>query len=220
MDDTLIATAGWAGHERRMGQRRIAATFPAEDERRSSGERRASIDISRPVDPGLALDDRDRTLGGVGGEHEAIPSLAAIGGHPIHPMLVPLPIGAFALTVLSDAAFAATGDRFFVRASRALTAVGIASGLAAAAAGALDFVGRKRVRDHPAAWLHAGGNVAAVGLSAISLATRLRNERAIPPGAVALSAGVGTILLITGWLGGELAYRHRVGVTRDPGGWR
>jgi uncharacterized membrane protein len=230
MDESLIATPGWAGHERRTAERRVSATFPA-DERRTRGERRSNIALTQPAEPTLGLHG-SQAIHDEGGmrpetweasrsgpsEHDAIPSVATIGGHPIHPILVPLPIGALALTVVSDLAFARTRDRFFARASRALTAAGIATGLGAAAFGALDFLGRDRVRDHPEAWIHAGGNVAAVGLSALSLVLRMRDRDAAPPAAMALSGVVGTLLLVTGWLGGELSYRHRVGVTRDPGG--
>ena len=219
MDESLIATPGWAGHERRLGERRVEPGVPT-DERRTGRDRRTPIAISPPLDPTLALGGPPAAGQADKGfrrwaEHDAIPSVAALAGHPVHPMLVPIPIGAFVLTVASDAAYAATHDRFFARASRALTAAGIAGGLAAAVFGAADFVGRPRVRDHASAWLHAGGNVAAVGLSAASLLARARARDRVPAAGVALSVTVGTLLLATGWLGGELSYRHRIGVTTD-----
>ena len=162
---------------------------------------------------------RDARAGAGAEEHDAIPSLAAIAGHPIHPMLVPIPIGALALTVATDVAGLLAPDRFWSRAARLLTTVGVVSGLTAGVVGAVDVAGRPRIRDHREAWLHAGGNVAALGLSAASLAFRRDQARPVPM-AVALSATAGAILLVTGWLGGELSYRHRVGVTADRGGHR
>jgi uncharacterized membrane protein len=128
----------------------------------------------------------------VGPRTAPVPSVAAINGHPIHPMLVPLPIGAFTFALVSDVAYAATGDRFFARASQALLGAGIVTGLAAGAVGALDFVGRERVREHSESWAHAGGNVAAVALSAVNLAIR-RGD----PGRGALPTGM-VLSAITG----------------------
>jgi uncharacterized membrane protein len=148
--------------------------------------------------------------------HGAIPSIAAIAGHPLHPAIVPLPIGSFVGALACDVAFAATGDRFFARASRLLTGGALVTGLAAGALGALDFVGRPAIRSHPAAWVHAGGNVVALGLGLASLAARgMRGDdrRGIVPAGLALNAAAGGVLLVTAWLGGELAFRHRVGVT-------
>jgi len=223
MDDLTMATEPWTGTERRVIERRMGGYDFRGAERRIGIDRRSSIALSTSSDPTLALSDTD-TLGARdvthprdGHEHDAIPSVAALGGHPLHPLLVPLPIGAFVLTLAADAAYAVTHDRFFARASTALTAVGIGSGLLAASAGAADFLGRERIRDHRAAWLHAAGNVSAVGLSAASLALRLRQPEKVPPAAMVASAAVGGLLLVTGWLGGELAYRHRIGVTKDHG---
>ncbi len=145
-----------------------------------------------------------------------IPSVAAIAGHPLHPMVVPLPIGAFTFALASDVAYAATGDRFWARASTVLIGTGIATGALAGALGATDFAGREQIRDKGEAWFHAGGNVAALGLSAVSLALRRRDPaNAIVPVGLALSLLTGGVLLATGWLGGELSYRHRIGVTAD-----
>lgn len=153
--------------------------------------------------------------------HDAIESLAAVAGHPLHPALVPLPIGAFVGALASDLAYAATGDAFFARASRLLTGAAVVTGLASGALGAIDFLGRSRVRSHTAAWVHAGGNLAALGIGAASLALRARStadEKAqVLPAGLALSVAAGAVLLVTGWLGGELSYRHRIGVMAEEG---
>ncbi len=145
-----------------------------------------------------------------------IPSLAAIAGHPIHPMLVPLPIGALSFALVSDVAYAATRDPFWARASTALLAAGIVTGAAAGAVGSIDFTGRSQIRDHGESWIHAGGNIAALALSAVNLAIRRSDAgRGALPTGIVLSAITGGILAVTGWMGGELSYRHRVGVTAD-----
>jgi uncharacterized membrane protein len=167
-----------------------------------------------PADPRSFVGPEDTPSRGL--RNPPVPSLAAIAGHPIHPMLVPLPIGALSLALASDVAYAATGDRFFARASTFLLGAGIATGALAGAVGSVDFTGRERIREHPESWLHAGGNVAALALSAVNLAIRRGDEgKAVLPAGLALSALTGTMLLVTGWLGGELSYRHRIGVTQD-----
>jgi len=147
---------------------------------------------------------------------EPVPSVAAIGGHPLHPSVVPLPIGAFVGVFASDLAYAATGDRFFARSSRLLLGAGIGTGLLAAGLGAMDFLGRERIREHGSAWIHAGGNVAAIGLAAVNLMLRRQDETGsvVPKGLLLSSVLVGA-LSVTAWLGGELTYRHRIGVTQS-----
>lgn len=144
---------------------------------------------------------------------EGVPSTAAIAGHPLHPMLVPVPIGLFVAALASDLAYAASRDRVWARASRALTVGGVASGLLSAAFGLTDFVTRQQIRDLPIAWLHAGGNVLVVTIGMASIAARARDpERAVLPVGLALSTLSGGLLLLTGWLGGELVFRHRIGL--------
>jgi uncharacterized membrane protein len=167
-----------------------------------------------PADPRSFVGPEDTPSRGL--RRPPVPSAAAIAGHPIHPMLVPLPIGALSLALASDVAYAATGDRFWARASSALLGAGIVTGALAGAVGSVDFLSRERVREHGESWLHAGGNVAALALTAVNLGMRQAGgERRIVPAGLALSALTGTLLLFTGWLGGELSYRHRVGVTAE-----
>jgi uncharacterized membrane protein len=167
-----------------------------------------------PTDPGSWVGPEDTPRIGV--RKAPIPSVAAIGGHPIHPMLVPLPIGAFSLALVADMAYARTGDPFWAQTSRFLLVAGLGSGALAAVMGATDFAGREAIRRRPEAWVHAGGNVAAMGLSLVNLLVRgADGRRGIVPAGLALSLLTGSMLLLTGWLGGELSYRHRVGVTPD-----
>jgi uncharacterized membrane protein len=142
-----------------------------------------------------------------------VQAVAAVDGHPLHPVLVPLPIGAFVGAFAADVAYLRTRDRFWARGARVLTAAGLGTGLLAGSLGAIDFTGRRPIRRHPAAWVHAAGNLTVLGLALGSLALRGRDEKdAVRRGGLAISASIATILLATGWLGGELAYRERIGV--------
>ncbi|MGH2381271.1 MAG: DUF2231 domain-containing protein [Candidatus Limnocylindria bacterium] len=63
---------------------------------------------------------------------------------------------------------------------------------------------------------HAVGNSVVLASSAVSLVLRLRGPRGrVPAAAMALTAGAAGILAVTGWLGGELAFRERIGVIPD-----
>jgi uncharacterized membrane protein len=145
---------------------------------------------------------------------DPVQAVAAVDGHPLHPVVVPLPIGSFVGAFLSDVAYARTHDPFWARSARILTGAGIATGLLAGSLGALDFTGRREVRSHRAAWAHAGGNLSVLALSTISELARRRSDGRVPGTAMALSAASAMILLVTGWLGGELSYRDRIGVIR------
>jgi uncharacterized membrane protein len=149
-------------------------------------------------------------------ESGAVPSKAAIAGHPIHPMLIPIPIGALTLALLSDLVHWGTGGFFWAHASMWLIGVGVVSGAVAAIAGAVDFFGIARVRRYRAAWIHAIGNWVAIALALINLLLRIGDPvaAALPAGLI-LSALTFALLGVTGWYGGELSYRHRIGVMKQ-----
>jgi uncharacterized membrane protein len=131
-------------------------------------------------------------------------------------MLVPFPIGFLVGTLLSDLAYASTGDTFWARASLWLVAAGVVSGGLAAVFGLIDFVGVRRARAYTAGWVHVLGNVTAMGFSTFNWLIRTADPAgAIVPIGLAVSGLVGLILLITGWAGGELSYRYKVGVVDD-----
>ena len=147
---------------------------------------------------------------------DASPSRASIAGHPIHPMLVPFPIAFLVGVLVVDIVFAATNDPFWARAGFFLLFAGVVSAVAAAAVGLVDFLSIAYVRTLTAAWMHFLGNGLAVLLSIWSLVRRWGDHVSGADGlGIALSVIVVGILLVTGWLGGELAYRYRVGVMSE-----
>lgn len=144
-------------------------------------------------------------------------STAQVAGHPIHPMLVPFPIAFFVATFAVDLVFWRTGNADWALASVWLLGAGLVTAALAAVAGLIDFMGDQRVRQIGKAWWHAGGNVLAVLLSLWNFIQRLSaaDVVAILPGGLLISLVVVAILLVTGWLGGELVFRGRVGVADD-----
>ncbi len=150
----------------------------------------------------------------VAGEASVHPSTAAIAGHPLHPMLVPVPIGMLSAAVASDVAYAITGDGFWARASRWLLGGGMLAGLMAAVLGIIDFTTIRRARSSTGV-THAAGNATILALTGVSLLLRRGDPRRVPVSAMALSGLAAALLTITGWLGGELSYRHGIGVILD-----
>ncbi len=139
-------------------------------------------------------------------------SRAAIGGHPLHPMLIPFPIAFLVTALLTDVVFWRTGNAFWAQASFWLVAAGVVTGLVAAVPGLIDFLGIGRVRELGMAWVHASGNVAAVGLSLVSMLIRWNDPAAgVLPWGLLLSLIVAAVLGVTGWIGGEMSYRHGIG---------
>jgi uncharacterized membrane protein len=145
-----------------------------------------------------------------------VESTASVLGHPIHPMLVPLPIGLLVGALATDIAFRATEDPFWARGSFWLLAGGIITGLIAGLAGFIDFATIREAYSRAAGWVHVIGNIAALALAGVNLALR-RDEpgKFIEGWGLWLSAIVVGLLCITGWLGGELSYRYRIGVMRE-----
>lgn len=141
-------------------------------------------------------------------------STAAVKGHPIHPMLVPFPIVLFLGALATDVAFAVDGSAGWAEASKWLLGAGIVGALLAALAGFADFIGNPRIRELRDAWLHMFANLAAVVIELVNFGMRLSDESAAGSVGLILSILVALILLFSGWTGGELVYRHGVGLSR------
>ena len=144
-------------------------------------------------------------------------SSANFMGHPIHPILITLPIGLFVGTLLCDLVFWATDNAAFATAGIWLLGAGLIAAALAAVAGVIDFLGDERIRKISDAWQHAIGNVAMVLVQVFSFYWRYRYGAAgvVPVGLVLSLVAVG-ILMFTGWKGGELVFRHRVAVYDEP----
>ncbi|MDT0301339.1 DUF2231 domain-containing protein [Streptomonospora wellingtoniae] len=147
--------------------------------------------------------------------HEPTPSRAAIKGHPIHPMLVALPIGLVVAALAADIGYLAEGSRAWALAGVWLVGGAFFSGLIAAVPGFVDFVGNRRIRRNVTALRHGAVNGVVVVLLLVSFLLRVPDpEGAVLPSGLILSALSAAIVGYSGWLGGELSYRHMFGV--DP----
>jgi uncharacterized membrane protein len=140
-------------------------------------------------------------------------STAQIAGHPFHPMLVPIPIACFVGTLCTDIAYWRSANMAWAVMSTWLLTVGLIVAVFAVIAGFIDFLGDRRIRDLRAVWIHAIGNAIALVLSIFNVLVHSRDGyTSVVPTGLALSALVVLILLVTGWQGWSMVYRHRVGV--------
>jgi nitrite reductase/ring-hydroxylating ferredoxin subunit/uncharacterized membrane protein len=140
-------------------------------------------------------------------------STASIKEHPIHPILVGFPIAYLAGSALVDLWARATKRTSWFRTATHMNALGIASALAAAVPGLVDYVfavppkssGKERATNHMFA------NVSALGLFALA---RLGHDGDRPPATWSVATELCGLGLLTagGWLGGTLVYRNQIGV--------
>jgi uncharacterized membrane protein len=148
-------------------------------------------------------------------QYEDLKSTARIAGHPIHPMLVPIPIVCFVGALITDVTYFATANMMWADFSAWLLAVGVIMGVLAAIAGLVDFLGNRMIRTRRPAWPHVLGNLLVLVLATFNLLIHSRDAwTSVVPTGLILSALVVVILPVTGWLGWSMVYRYGVGVAR------
>lgn len=133
---------------------------------------------------------------------------STLAGHPLHPIAIVGPAGLLPFSFVMDVMEKATGRKQYRDAARLSLWGGVLCGLAAAAAGAVDYFSlREGTEEKRTANVHAGMNVGIMAAYGLNLSLRDRDE---PVGAVpfALSALGTTALLISAWYGGKLVYEH------------
>ena len=142
-------------------------------------------------------------------------SKAKLLGHPIHPMLIPFPLGLLGMAVIFDLLAIIAGLEVLGQASHPMITAGIITGLLAAIPGAIDWVAiPDGTRAKGIATTHGLGNVIVIVLFAIAWWLR-RDTPGAPSGLPLVLQVIGVLgALVTGWLGGELVDRLGVGVDR------
>ena len=144
-------------------------------------------------------------------------STASLNGHPLHPVLITIPIGFFLATLLFDLVFWQTGNQAFATGALWLLGAGLIGAALAAITGLIDFLGDRRIRTAGDAQQHAIGNVVLVLVQAFSFYQRYRyGASAIVPLGLSLSVVAAAIMAFTGWKGGEMVFRHRIAVQDEP----
>ncbi|XRQ05211.1 DUF2231 domain-containing protein [Actinomadura welshii] len=142
--------------------------------------------------------------------------LAGSYGHPLHPIFVTVPIGAWTGSLVLDvAAHLGTGPAAAADASLWLIGLGVAGALAAAATGFLDLLAiPPGTRAFRTALTHMSLNLAVTFAYVAGFGWRLEGTT-VSPAQTALSAASLALLAVAGFLGGKLAYRYGVRVADE-----
>lgn len=144
--------------------------------------------------------------------------LAGPYGHPFHALMITIPIGAWTASLVFDLV-AIFGERpeVFARGAAWLIGIGVVGGLAAAVLGFLDYRQLERgTRVHRTATVHMVINIAVITLMLISFLIRLaQGFDRVSIGGFVLSLLALLLLVVSGWLGGDLAYKHGVRVADE-----
>ena len=144
-------------------------------------------------------------------------SPASIGGHPIHPMIIPFPIALWVFSLVADIIYLWRGNPLWRDWIAFYTLLGGIIGAALAAIpGLIDWLSLKDREVVKIANWHARLNVIALLIFAGSLYLRTTNGADLVGGNYTIPlilSVVGVILItISGWLGGEMVFKHGVAV--------
>lgn len=137
---------------------------------------------------------------------------AQIAGHPIHPMLVTLPIGMWVFSLAADLIALRSGSPDTWHAAALYTMVGgIIGALAAAVPGLIDLLSLQDRGIKSTAIKHMAINLTVVALYVVNAWMRVQGK-ASPELALGLSVLAIALLLVSGWLGGKMVYEAGVAV--------
>lgn len=130
-------------------------------------------------------------------------------GHPLHPVLTDVPIGAWTAALALDAREVTSGDEAYGRGADFALCVGLVAAVGAAVTGLNDW-SETDGRSKRIGLLHGLLNLTATALVASSYALRRKGSRSA--GRATAIAGYG-IAAGAAYLGGDLVYEERIGVT-------
>lgn len=145
-----------------------------------------------------------------------------LAGHPIHAMVVAFPIGLYGIALVWDILYVATESDFWFRSAFWTIVFGLLTHLMAIATGLPDYMAiRREARSaQSAANSHVVFGVTLLVVQGLNVGVRnggvpMGSGTSVMPLIVNLIAV--TVLGIQGWYGGELVYRHRIGIEMPEG---
>ena len=144
--------------------------------------------------------------------------LAGPYGHPFHAILVTIPIGAWTAALIFDIVGFFVEDReVFTRGALWLVGIGLVGALVAATVGLMDLATlEKGTRARRIGLIHLRLNASAIVLFAVSFGIRLgADDTTVSVPGFLLSLLAYLLVGASGFLGGELVYRHGVRVADE-----
>ncbi|MEW6056248.1 MAG: DUF2231 domain-containing protein [Bdellovibrionota bacterium] len=140
-------------------------------------------------------------------------------GHPLHPALVHLPVGLWVASFFFDIASLLNSNpvigHFFVITSYYCILLGVIAAFPTAVSGVAEFVDIPRgTKPQAIAIAHMTLNVILLAGYIVQLVSRDTNRGSVAIGTFVFNTLEFLILSYSGYLGGKLAYEHRIG-SRD-----
>jgi nitrite reductase/ring-hydroxylating ferredoxin subunit/uncharacterized membrane protein len=141
-------------------------------------------------------------------------------GHPLHPVLTDIPVGAWTVAAVLDVVDAVQGNTGKNATADSAVSIGLLGAVGAAVSGLTDYQGSGK-QSPRAGVVHGVLNLVATGLYTYSWILRRRGDRV--PARYLAWAGYG-IMSLSANIGGELVYGQRIGVDHAqrenlPGAW-
>jgi len=134
-------------------------------------------------------------------------------GHPLHPLVTDIPVGAWTVAATLDGYGTFTGKTRFNPGADAAILIGIAGGVASAISGLAQWQ-YTDAQPRRTGMAHALLNTAALACYGASAVLRATGRRT--PGKLTALLGYG-IVGVSAYLGGDLVYDKRIGVNHAPG---
>jgi uncharacterized membrane protein len=138
---------------------------------------------------------------------------ANIAGHPIHPMLVTIPIGLWIFSLVADiVALRSSSPETWAMVALYTLIGGIVGALLAALPGLVDLLSLQDRAIKKTALIHMSINLAVVAIYVVNAMMRW-GQTAVGGLPLILSIVTVGMLVISGWLGGKMVYLGKVGVS-------
>lgn len=133
---------------------------------------------------------------------------STVAGHPLHPMLIVAPAALIPFGFILDAMYRSTGKTSYSNAAYYSLMGAVIGGLAAGAAGAMDYLTIEPETDvKRTANTHAMLNAGALALTTANVLAR-KNRRNHEGGSVVMSALAAVGVMVSGWFGARMVYEQ------------
>ena len=143
-----------------------------------------------------------------------------VAGHPVHGATVHAPMGLFMATAIWDVLAIYSGQPIWWQLAYYCLVLGLLATIPAAIAGFIDYLAIPNGhRAEKVGLYHLSAALSASTLYLASLLMRGGSEPVSGRQAIAslsLSGSALLLLILGGWLGGELVYKHRIGIDDGP----
>jgi uncharacterized membrane protein len=138
---------------------------------------------------------------------------ASVDRHPLHPILVAFPIGLWMFSLVCDLMYRFGGEAIWSMLAWYTIVAGVIGAVVAAVPGVVDFFSITDPRAGRIGLAHLAINVVLICLFSANAWIRTLVAPGSPLTFVLSIVGV-SALVVSGWLGGEMVYVHKVGVAQ------